>query len=47
MRRSLMHLILVTAALGISAWLLPGVQVESAGGLLVGGTVLAIVNASR
>lgn len=45
MRRSLIHLIVVTFALGVSAWMLPGVQVESVGGLLVGGLVLAIVNA--
>lgn len=45
MRRLLIHLIVVTAALGAAAWMLPGVQVESAGGLVVGGLVLAIVNA--
>lgn len=45
MRRLLVHIIVVTVALGVSAWLLPGVQVESAGGLVVGGLVLAIVNA--
>ena len=45
MRRTLIHLIVVTFALAVAAWLLPGVQVESTGGLLVGGLVLAIVNA--
>jgi putative membrane protein len=45
MRRSIIHLIVVTFALGVAAWLLPGVQVESVGGLLVGGLALAIVNA--
>ena len=45
MRRTLSHLFVVTAALGVAAWTLPGVTVESFPALLVGGLALAAVNA--
>ena len=45
MRKTLIHLFVITAALGSAAWVLPGVRIDSLPALLVGGLVLAIVNA--
>jgi putative membrane protein len=45
MRKTLVHLIVVTVALGAAAWMLPGIGLQSVPALLVGGLVLAAVNA--
>ena len=43
--RFLIHWLVVTIALAVTAWLLPGVHVTSLMALLVGGLVLGFVNA--
>lgn len=45
MRHLLIHLFVITTSLGVAAWLLPGVGVDSLPALLVGGVVLSVVNA--
>jgi len=45
MRHLLVHLFVITTSLGVAAWLLPGVGVDSLPALLVGGVVLSLVNA--
>ncbi len=41
----LLHWLVLTGALAITAWLLPGVRVESTGALLVAALVLGFLNA--
>ncbi len=45
MRRFLIHWFVVAVCLAGTAWILPGVRVESLGALLVGSLVLGLVNA--
>ncbi len=45
MRTLLLRLFIVTAALGVATWVLPGVHIDSLPALLVGGVVLSLVNA--
>ncbi|HHO54647.1 MAG TPA: phage holin family protein [Deltaproteobacteria bacterium] len=45
MGRILVHWLIVTIALGITAWALPGVKITSLSALLVGGVALGFVNA--
>jgi putative membrane protein len=45
MGRFLLHWGVVTLALGVAAWLLPGVRIDSWPALLLGGLVLGLVNA--
>ena len=43
--RFLVHWIVLAVALGLTAWLLPGVQVDTFGALLVAALVLGFLNA--
>ena len=45
MTRFVSHWFVVAVALGVSAWVLPGVHVDSVVALLVGSLVLGLVNA--
>ncbi len=45
MSRFLSHWLIVAIALGVAAWLLPGVEISSWAALLVGALVLGFVNA--
>lgn len=45
MRNLLLRLFIITASLGVAAWLLPGVHIDSLPALLVGGVMLSFVNA--
>lgn len=45
MRSILIHWIILTVALAVTAWLLPGVQISSTGALLVAALVLGFLNA--
>ena len=45
MTRFLLHWLAVTVALGVAAWLLPGVTITSWVALFVGGLVLGLINA--
>ena len=45
MPRFLAHWFVVAVALGVTAWVLPGVHVDSTTALLVGSLVLGLVNA--
>jgi len=45
MRNLLLRLFIITAALGVATWMLPGVHIDSLPALLVGGVVLSLVNA--
>jgi putative membrane protein len=45
MGRFLLHWVTVAAALGVAAWILPGVRVVSIPALLVAALVLGLVNA--
>ncbi|MEQ1500878.1 MAG: phage holin family protein [Myxococcota bacterium] len=46
MTRFLVHWLSVSVALGLVAWLMPGVRVDSVGALAIGGLVVGLVNAS-
>lgn len=43
--RFLVHWFVIAVALGLTAWLLPGVRVDSAGALVVAALVLGFLNA--
>jgi putative membrane protein len=45
MRPFLLHWLILTGALALTAWLLPGVRVASTGALLVAALVLGFLNA--
>jgi putative membrane protein len=45
MQRFLTHWFLMAVALGATAWILPGVRVDSAGALVVAALVLGLLNA--
>ena len=45
MRHFLLHWLILTAALAVAAWLLPGVAIASPGALLIAALVLGFVNA--
>jgi putative membrane protein len=43
--RILVHWLIITVALAVTAWLLPGVHMASVGTLLLSGAILGLVNA--
>jgi len=45
MDRFFIHWFLMTLALAITAWVVPGVQIQSTGALLIGALVLGFLNA--
>ena len=45
MHRFFIHWVLMTLALAITAWVVPGVQIQSTGALLIGALVLGFLNA--